>query len=246
MNIKERKMNLKKGFYSSIVGSQFLSYPDQEEVEKNPRKYIIEELINPCTILWGKNIFPYMTSLSFDDSLWIAFQIDDLSVENMDYITSLDKKFKHFAQNEECIYIEVNNKGEEARNQLAEIACGFKMQDIPKEATISVIAALIQCGYSKKIPNPSYIPFEEYQKLFGSLSNSYYNSSYAQKDLVVFDDQKWKRRWHKKSVFKILASHGFSFDQSHVYKSAFYHKKHVNYLRYLKTKEMMQTLEKKM
>ena len=39
----------------------------QEVVEKNPRKYIIEECIPACKELWSKNIYTFMVSDHLND-----------------------------------------------------------------------------------------------------------------------------------------------------------------------------------
>ena len=72
----------------------------QEVVEKNPRKYIIEECIPACKELWSKNIYTFMVSDHLNDGeCWIELDADALSDDNKSIYLGLDsnevKKFSY-------------------------------------------------------------------------------------------------------------------------------------------------------
>lgn len=230
-------------FYNDYYTIHHIS---QEEVEAHPRKYIIEELIQPCILLWGKNIFTFTTSNSTDSITWISIKLQDLSTENIAFIDSLqDKDIVKFSKHKGVLELGVTEVGEKASERLIEICSGFKMQDVPCSATIPLKKALIQCGYYYKKQNPSYLTLEEYQKKFGTLSyghfSRYFDSPYAIPYTLEFDGSSIK-----KPIHRILSKRGYLFDGDIIYKNRFYYNKHLNYLRYLETIEEIQALMKKM
>ncbi len=234
---------LEKGFLPLNKEYNPLPHTDQEEVERCPKKYIIAELLEPCYILWSKNIFTYMVSDHYDNYVWIAIKINDLSLENMDYIATLPKKVK-FAREEGCIHLGVKNKGEEAKRLLVNIVTGFKMQDVPKSATISYEDAIISCGCFKEKLNPHYLPLEEYQRRFGPLQYGFYseylNSIYSERTIKIMDTSKVKG---KKDI--LLKKNHFAPCEGIIYKSPFYLQKHLRYIKYLTTLEEMAKLIKR-
>ena len=234
----------KKGFLPLNEKYNPLPHTDQEEVERCPEKYIITDLLEPCYILWGKNIFTYMTSDYQDDCVWIAIKINDLSPENIDYIDSLEKTVKKFGREEECIHIGVNCKGGEARLRLANIANGFKMQDVPKSATITYEEAMIFCGCFKEEINPNYLTLEKYQQSFGQLSYGHYHeyldSIYGKKTIKRVDTSKIKG---KEEV--VLKKHHFAQYNGIIYKSPFYLQKHLRYINYTSTLEEIMKMTKR-
>lgn len=57
----------------------------QEEVEKNPTQYIIQECLPACQELWKKNIYTFMVSDHLNEgTCWIEIIVDSLSEENKD------------------------------------------------------------------------------------------------------------------------------------------------------------------
>lgn len=60
---KEKAIELeKKGFLPENEGYSETTSSPQEEVEKNPTQYIIQECLPACLELWRKNIYTFMVS----------------------------------------------------------------------------------------------------------------------------------------------------------------------------------------
>lgn len=131
----------------------------QEAVETEPRRWIIEECVPACEILWEKNIYTFMCSDGLDDDAWISLEIDCLSPENIDILRSI-------TGNDGSPYgrgsLIANGKGKGAQEQLIKMAELFVMQDVPeKYAVISREELLRRCGCFVQIPNPEYKAFDD-------------------------------------------------------------------------------------
>lgn len=131
----------------------------QEAVETEPRRWIIEECVPACQILWEKNIYTFMCSDGLDDDAWISLEIDCLSPENIDILRSI-------TGNDGSSYgrgsLIANGKGKGAQEQLIKMAELFVMQDVPeKYAVISREELLRRCGCFVQIPNPEYKAFDD-------------------------------------------------------------------------------------
>ncbi len=134
----------------------------QEMVEENPRRWIIEECVPACEILWDKNIYTFMCSDDLDRDAWIELEIECLSPENKGILEQIKREYVCYQYHEGCINISVPGKGRKAQEELIKIADRFVMQDVPVDyATFSMDAIHMICGCSKEVENPKYVPLEE-------------------------------------------------------------------------------------
>lgn len=134
----------------------------QEMVEAEPRRWIIEECVPACEILWDKNIYTFMCSDGLDLNAWIELELECLSPENKDILEQIKKEYECYQYHEGCLNISVPGKGKKAQEELIKIANRFKMQDVPsKYATFTMEKVYMINGCSKEIENPNYVPIEE-------------------------------------------------------------------------------------
>lgn len=134
----------------------------QEMVEAEPRRWIIEECVPACEILWSKNIYTFMCSDSIDRDAWIELEISCLSDENKAILEAIREEYPCFQYHTGCLNIMVPGMGKKAQQELINIANRFVMQDVPSEyATFNMDTIHMICGCSKEIDNPDYVPIEE-------------------------------------------------------------------------------------
>lgn len=238
-----------KGFLPQNEEYEGCTHATQEDVEKEPRKYIIEECVEACEILWSKNIFTYMCSEFCDNNAWIELIEDDLSVENLEIINNLKNPYKIYkGYHNGSVMVIVPTLGLDAKELLIRFADMLKMQDVPKrEATITRINALIQSGYGMEIKNPAYVPYEKFEERIKSLNpiqrynelEKYLHSVECEEYISDVDETKIDR-----PVEEILKENGYiiSEDNHKIYKNAFYYKKHLKYLKSLKPEKQSHKL----
>lgn len=237
---------VERGFLPQNEEYKGCSHATQEDVEKNPREFIIEECVEPCKILWGKNIFTFMCSEFCDNNAWIEILEENLSEENQQIINNLPEPFYIFkGYHSGSVIVGVKCLGQKAILLLSQFACMLKMQDVPdKESTVDLETALIQSGYSKTIPNPEYKTMKEFEESIKDIDpkekyeklGEYFHSSANQEFIEEVDYSKIK-----KSIEKILKENGFVQDKDNnkIYRNNFYYQKHLRYLEYLKTQEQV-------
>ncbi len=204
----------------------------QEEVEMNPRKWIIEECILACQILWKKNIYTFMCSDGLDQNAWIELELDCLSEENLAILEEIKSEYPCYKYHEGCINIPVKGKGMDAQRELVKIASRFVMQDVPsKYAIISREDLLIEMGCYREIPNPDYLPFEE---LLSNISFDNWHVPILPETLLILDESKIE-----KPVTTYINEYGAIVDyrDGTIYRSLYHYDKHVNYLKYLDSLE---------
>ena len=79
-----------KGFLPINDELEETSHSAQEEVEQQPKKYIIEECIPACQELWSKNIYTFMVSDHLNENVsWIEVIFESLSEENKKILQEL-------------------------------------------------------------------------------------------------------------------------------------------------------------
>lgn len=243
---QKRKYRLeleKEGFIYPNLQYKGCSRTSQEDVENNPEKYVIEECLNACKILWGKNIYTFMCSEYADtQSTWIEMLLDNLSDENKEIIKNLDeeKYIKHYGYHHGSVLVGVRKIGYQAKEEITNLAGMFKLQDVPEnEACISLENALISLGYFKEIPNPDYVDISEVSISSWEDLQKLYDHKCHEKTLRVYDATKIT-----KPIPEILAESEYILDEESekIYRSLFHLKKHQEYKR---KSEIINKLQKK-
>lgn len=210
----------------------------QEEVESNPRRWIIEECVPACEILWNKNIYTFMCSDSLDKNAWIELVLENLSEENLAILEEIKSEYICYQYHKGCINISVNGMGKSAQDELIEVATRFKMQDVPKnEATIRIDDLFIASGCYKEVPNPKYRPLKEQLE---EMTLEDWDAAVEPETLRVFDISKLN-----KPIKDYIEDYGGVLDeQGVIYRSQFHYDKHLKYLECMKEKEINPGLKK--
>lgn len=243
---KERAIELeKKGFLPENEGFNSIMGCSQEEVERNPRKYIIEECLPACQELWEKNIYTFMVSDHLNEGVcWIEVDLDSLSDENKDiYMCLSEEEAIKFSYHRGCVNFGVSCVGREGQLKLLELAKKFQMQDVQKGlAYISPQDFLMNyCGCYEEIKNPNYKymtpPWEQGLELeqLGEYMEQYenwQNSSESKETFRRFDSSKVI-----KSIPEYAQEHGMIVDDDRIYLSEFHYKKHQNFVEYERSLE---------
>lgn len=134
----------------------------QEMVEAEPRRWIIEECVPACEILWSKNIYTFMCSDSIDKDAWIELELECLSPENIEILEEIKKEYVCYQYHQGCLNISVPGMGKKAQEELIKIANRFIMQDVPsKYATFTMEKVYMINGCSKEVENPNYVSIQE-------------------------------------------------------------------------------------
>ena len=213
----------------------------QEMVEKNPRRFIIEECIPACQALWRKNIYTFMVSDHLNEGVcWIEVIYDTLSDENKEIFQQLsgDDIIK-FSYHNGTVNFGVNMVGEKAQKRLLEIAKMFRMQDVPEKlAYLSEEDFLLNhCGCYDEVNNPDYYemlaPWERdlpMDELITELDkyDEWKDSIHSQKTIRIFNPNKTTR-----PVAELAKEHGFIYEDGRIYLGDFHYYKHHNYINYL-------------
>lgn len=204
----------------------------QQDVEESPRRWIIEECVPACEILWSKNIYTFMCSDRLDKNAWIELKLSNLSSENLDILRELCNEYHCYQYHEGCLNISVDGMGKKAQKELINIANRFVMQDVPVgEATYSIEDVYKKCGCVKTIPNPNYVSLEEQ---LSDLSLSNWGKCLEDPVIEVFDPSKVN-----KSFEEYIDDCGAVIDPTTgiIYRSVFHYCKHLRYINSLENKK---------
>lgn len=236
----------KEEYKKEILSKGFLPINDElnetmtssvEEVEKNPRTFIIEECIPACKELWKKNIYTFMVSDHVNEGVcWIEVFADNLSDENKEIFTQLEgEDIIKFSYHPGCISFGVNSVGAHAQERLLELAQKFQMQDVPyREAYITLPEYLINCGCYDEVENPNYVPMAEPWNMDLPLEqignymikyDEWRGSDKSKKTNKVFSQTKMT-----KPLEEYFDGTGVIYDGDRVYLSEYHYKKHLNYV----------------
>lgn len=213
-----------------------------EEVENNPKKFIIEECIPACKELWEKNIYTYMVSDYVNENqCWIEIDVNNLSEENLNVYRELggDDVIK-FSYHAGFLNFGVKGVGKKAQQRLLELASKFQMQDVPYGyAYITLEEFLIEKGCYKVIKNPNYVKMEKPNYLKAdSYEDIEYQDEYeewlasdkSEEFLKVFDKSKMT-----KSLEEYLKESNAIYEDNRIYLSEYHYNKHKNYVNYINT-----------
>jgi len=247
---KERAIELeKKGFLPENEGYNETMSSPQEEVEKNPTQYIIQECLPACQELWKKNIYTFMVSDHLNEGIcWIEIIAESLSEENKDiYLGLSDDEAIKFSYHKGTINFGVPCVGKEGQKRLLELAQKFQMQDVPKnQAYITTQDFLMDyCNCYEEYPNPNYKPMlapweagiglkemADYMKRY----EQWQESAESQQSLRKFAPEK-----ATKSITELADERGMIFEDNRVYLSPFHYHKHKNYVDYVNNMSVQET-----
>ena len=194
----------------------------QQMVEEEPRRWIIEECVPACQILWDKNIYTFMCSDGIDFDAWIELELECLSPENRAILEEIRQEYVCYQYHEGCLNISVPGKGKKAQEELIKIANRFKMQDVPsKYATYSMERVYMINGCSKEIDNPNYVP------LHVQLANMTFENwgfDIQEPTILVLDPTKID-----KSDEEYISDIGAILDGDTIYVDEFHYNKHLKY-----------------
>jgi hypothetical protein len=199
----------------------------QEMVEAEPRRWIIEECIPACEILWNKNIYTFMCSDSLDKNAWIEIEIDCLSDENKMILEKIKNDYICYQYHYGCVNISVFGKGKNAQEELIKIANMFVLQDVPSHyATFDMEKVYMICGCSKEVENPDYVPFEEQ---IANMTFENWGMPIQEPTIMVFDPTKVE-----KTEEEYISDIGAIKDGDTIYVNEFHYNKHLKYVEYTK------------
>lgn len=230
-----------KGFLPENDGYCETMTSPQEEVEKNPSRYIIQECLPACQELWKKNIYTFMVSDHLNEGIcWIEIIADSLSEENKDiYLELSDDEAVKFSYHKGSVNFGVRCVGKEGQRRLLELAQRFQMQDVPKDqAYITPQDFLMRyCNCYEEYPNPNYKPmlalWEADIKLeeMADYMNKYeqWQESIESKQLL----RKFAPEKATKSIQELASEQGMILEDNKVYLSQFHYQKHKNYVNYV-------------
>lgn len=232
-----RKEILSKGFLPLNDEFNETMTSSMDFVEKDPKRFIIEECIPACEELWKKNIYTFMVSDHLNEGVcWIEIFFDNLSDENKEIFSQLegDDVIK-FSYHKGCINFGVNCVGLEGQSRLLELAKQFKMQDVPyKAAYITLPEYLIECGCCDEIENPDYQPMTDpmeldlpFEKLFDYM-DEYEEWKMSDKSIrfhKVFNPEKVCE-----PIEQYFDGTEYVHDGDRVYLNDYHYQKHINYV----------------
>ncbi len=235
----ERKKAIeRKGFLPENDEYNETSSSPQEIVEKNPKRFIIEECIPACQNLWAKNIYTFMVSDHLNEGVcWIEVFLDSLSQENKEIYANLTgEDIIKFSYHKGAVNFGVKCVGKEGQEKLLELAEQFQMQDVPaSQAYISSQDFLINyCGCYDEVPNPNYVemtppwalqlPYKqliEYMKQY----NDWEGSIASQETLKKLNLSKMTQ-----PLDVLIKEHGMIAEGERIYLSPFHYEKHLKYV----------------
>ena len=195
----------------------------QEMVEEEPRRWIIEECVPACQILWDKNIYTFMCSDGIDSDAWIELELECLSPENMDILEEIKKEYVCYQYHQGCLNISVSGKGKKAQEELIKIANRFKMQDVPsKYATFTMKKVYMINGCSKEVENPNYVSIQEQ---LANMTFSNWGISIEEPTIWALDPDKIV-----KSDEEYISDIGAIKDGDTIYVNEFHYNKHLKYI----------------
>ena len=211
----------------------------QEMVEKDPKRFIIEECIPACKELWSKNIYTFMVSDHLNEGVcWIEVIGDSLSEDNKKIFMELDgEDVTKFSYHKGSFNFGVTKIGKEGQERLLELAKEFVIQDVPKDMAYITIDEFLMnyCNCYDEVDNPNYremkspwnsgltldeLPnyMEEYDK--------WQDSTDSQETLKIFNPDK-----KEKDLEELVKEHNMVLEDDRVYLSQFHYEKHLNYVR---------------
>lgn len=195
----------------------------QEMVESEPRRWIIEECVPACQILWDKNIYTFMCSDGLDRDAWIELELECLSLENRRILEQISEEYVCYPYHEGCLNISVLGKGRKAQDELIKIANRFKMQDVPaKYATFTMERVYMINGCSKEVENPNYVPIEEQ---LANMTFENWGLDIQEPTIWVLDPSKIV-----KSDEEYISDIGAIKDGDTIYTNDFHYNKHLRYV----------------
>ncbi len=239
---KKRNKELeKKGFLPVNDEYNETMTSPQEIVEKNPKRFILEECIPACKELWSKNIYTFMVSDHLNEGVcWIEIIGDCLSEENKKIFMNLKgEDVTKFSYHKGSVNFGVTKIGKEGQLRLLELAKEFVMQDVPKDlAYITIDEFLMKyCNCYDEVDNPNYremkSPWEsgltldelpEYMEKY----DKWQDSTDSQETLKIFNPNK-----REKELEELVKEHNMILEDERVYLSPFHYEKHLNYVRQL-------------
>lgn len=228
---------LSKGFLPRNDEFEETMHSLMEDVEKNPKKFIIEECIPACKELWSKNIYTFMVSDHINEEVcWIEISSDNLSDENKKIFANLEgEDIVKFSYHSGCVNFGVNCVGIKAQERLLELAQQFQMQDVPYgEAYITLDEYLVRCGCYDEVENPNYVPMADPWSMDLSIEqlgdyiikyNEWLGSDRSKKTFKVFNQSKIT-----KPLEEYFNGTDMIYDGDRVYLSDYHYQKHLNYV----------------
>ncbi len=249
---KERALELeKKGFLPENDGYCETMTSPQEEVEKNPTQFIIQECLPACQELWRKNIYTFMVSDHLNEGMcWIEIIADSLSKENQEiYLRISNDEAVKFSYHSGTINFGVRSVGKEGQKKLLELAKKFQMQDVPKEQAYitpqDFLMRYYNCYY--EYPNPNYkpmlSPWEADIKLDEMAS---YIAKYDQWQGSIESKQilrKFAPEKATKPIEELVSEQGMILEDNRVYLSPFHYEKHNNFVNYVNSMDAQELNE---
>lgn len=236
-NERYKEEILSKGFLPINDELNETMSSSMEVVEKEPRRFIIEECIPACEELWKKNIYTFMVSDHLNEGeCWIEVKFDNLSDENKEIFSLLDgDDIIKFSYHKGCVNFGIKCVGLEGQEKLLEFAKQFKMQDVPYgEAYITLEEYLLQCGCYDEVDNPNYEPMEDpmnldlpFEQLFDYMAkyDEWKNSEKGSKTYKVFNPSKVVL-----PIEHYFEGKEFVHDDDRVYLNDYHYQKHLNYV----------------
>jgi len=250
---KERAIELeKKGFLPENEGYNETKSSPQEEVEKNPTQYIIQECLPACQELWSKNIYTFMVSDHLNEGIcWIEIFTDSLSEENKDiYLKLSDAEAVKFSYHYGTVNFGVRCVGKEGQRRLLELAQKFQMQDVPKNQAYITLQDFLMgyCNCYEEYPNPNYKPMLDPLEMGINLEETKdYIEKYIRWQRSIESQQTLRRFAPEKvtkSITELANEHGMIFEDDRIYLSPFHYQKHKNYVNYVNTQEMNDNIKR--
>lgn len=207
------------------------------EVENAPKVYVIEECIPACQILWGKNIYTFMTSDYNDKGMcWIEIKNENLSPANKRIYEQMEgQDVIKFEKHKGAVCFGVNKVGRAGQRRLKELAEKFVMQDVPRgEAYKQIDDFLIDnCNCYDEIPNPIYKYMEPLDKVNIEELNEYVKeydkwlkSKESKKTIKTLNTRKLD-----KELSEYLKKYDFILEDKKVFLGGYHYKKHLNYIK---------------
>lgn len=250
---EERAIELeKKGFLPENEGySETMSSP-QEEVEKNPTQYIIQECLPACQELWKKNIYTFMVSDHLNEGIcWIEIIADSLSEENKDiYFGLSDDEAVKFSYHKGTINFGVRCVGKVGQQRLLELAQKFQMQDVPKnQAYISPQDFFMRyCNCYEEYPNPNYksmvAPWETNIGLDKIADYMEEYEKWQESDESHPTLRKFAPEKAEKPIAELVNEQGMILEDDRVYLSLFHYNKHINYVNNMNRQDFSDSIKR--
>lgn len=188
-----------KGFMEpnrEYIGGEHLP---MEFVSLEPEKYVINECLTACKVLWGKNIYTYSSSDYNDNYTSITILIDHLSPENMDilstYINNPQNKFGvKVIKNGKYLEFRVDAIGFHAGSELLNLAGMFTIQDVPEKSAYLNISDINE-NYSWYLENlkPGYVVDGDSNRIYINQFHYYKHMRYVDASRIYEEEFSLKK-----------------------------------------------------